>query len=465
MSIRGGRGPRDDMAAPARDGGGRRPNGYQRSGRYGRGPGDQRRYDRYGDRRGGLRGLVGFVVFLVVLAVIVLVALLTVARPLARLLIVPLAENNSAALRIGFVQDLVREDLGAALTAPASSDGTAVEFTVQTGDTPETLAPRLAEAGIVTGERAFLFQARIDSLGPRLTAGQFALALDLTPAEVVDGLVNNRIVVVARSITFREGLRIEQMTAKLENEQGTSIDAKAFDDLAMKPTDALLADYPWLLDESVRPKGASLEGFLYPATYTIRTDAAAPTTAEDLIRMMLDAFYARVGPDRLAVAETRGLTFAQVLVLASIVEREAVVDEERPLIAGVYQNRITPKKWPTGLLQSDPTIFYVHDTLRLAEMKITAWPTYVFWDALPSGYRLPQDLGAALEPYNTYTSKGLPPGPICSPAIASIDAALSPDTKAGYLFFIAKGDGTGTSAFAKTKAEHDKNVAKYGKKR
>jgi len=464
MSIRGGRGPRDDIALPPSDGGGRRPSGYRRTGRYGRGPGDQRRYDQYGERRGGLRGLAGFVVFLLVLAVLVMVALFTIARPIARLAIVPFAENNAAALRIGFVADLVREDIGAALTQPASNDASQLEFTVESGDTPVTLAPRLAAAGIIDSERAFLFQARVDELGAKLTAGQYALALNMTPAEVVEGLVKNRIVVEARNITFREGLRIEQMTAKLQNEQGTAIDAQAFYDLAMKPSDELLADYPWLLDPNVRPKGASLEGFLYPATYSIRMDAAAPTSAEDLIRMMLDAFYQRVGPDRLAVAKERGLTFAEVLVLASIVEREAVVDEERPLIAGVYQNRLNPKKWPTGLLQSDPTIFYVHDTLALADMKFTDWPKYVFWDALPDGYKLPKPLPADLAGYNTYTHPGLPPGPICSPALGSIDAALNPNTKTGYLFFIAKGDGSGTSAFAKTKAEHDKNVAKYGKK-
>ena len=72
-------------------------------------------------------------------------------------------------------------------------------------------------------------------------------------------------------------------------------------------------------------------------------------------------------------------------------------------------------------------------------------------------------LPAAVAGYNTYTSKGLPPGPICSPAVASIDAALNPNTKTGYLFFIAKGDGSNSSAFAKTKPEHDANVAKYGK--
>ncbi len=465
MSIRGGRGPRDDMAAPASDGTGRRPNGYQRTGRYGRGPGDQRRYDRYGDRGGGLGGLLRFILFLVILAVLVMVALLTVARPIARMAIVPWAEDNPGALRIGFVQDMVREDLSDALTQPASSDATEVEFRVESGDTPVTLAPRLDEAGIIASPRAFLFEARLGNLGDKLQAGRYALALNLTPAGVVDGLVNNRIVLETQSVTFREGLRIEQMAAKLETITGTDVDAKAFYDLAMKPTDELLADYPWLLNPSIRIKGASLEGFLYPATYTLRVGVDSPTTAEDLVRMMLDAFYDRVGPDRMAVDAKAGLTFQEVLVLASIVEREAVVDEERELIAGVYQNRLNPKKWPTGLLQSDPTIFYVHDTLALAEKKFATWTKYVFWDALPDGYTLPKPLPDDLAGYNTYTSPGLPPGPICSPALASIDAALNPNINTGYLFFIAKGDGSGTSAFAKTKAEHDKNVAKYSKKR
>ena len=149
----------------------------------------------------------------------------------------------------------------------------------------------------------------------------------------------------SENITFREGLRIEQMTAMLQNTSGTHVDPQAFYDLAKNPTDELLADYPWLLDESIRTKGASLEGFLYPATYSVRTDGENATTAEDLVRMMLDAFYERVGPERMAVAKERGLTFQQILVLASIVEREAVVEEERALIAGVYENRLNPKSF------------------------------------------------------------------------------------------------------------------------
>lgn len=457
MTVRGGRGPRDPMAEPeaqpvAPD------YGYRRTGRYGRGPGDQRRYQRYGDHRGGVAGLLQFLVFLGVLAVVVVIALTTVARPLLRMAVAPWAEQNPGWLSIGFIADLVREDLGPALTTPASSDPTPVTFVVASGDTPADLAPKLEAAGLITSQQAFLFLAREDNLAPQLMAGNFQLAKNMTPEQVVQGLIHNRVVEQAMTITFREGLRIEQMTAKLETVQGTKIDPKAFYNLAMHPTDALLGDYPWLLDPNIRAKGSSLEGFLYPATYTIRTDAMAPTDAEGLIRMMLDAFYAKVGPQRMAVPAARGLTFQQVLVMASIVEQEAQLDVDRPLIAGVYQNRLNPKLWPTGLLQSDPTIFYVNDTLQLQKLDFAKWQTYNFWAALSQ--QLPVPLPPALAGYNTYTSKGLPPGPICSPALVSIDAALNPNTSTGYLFFLATGQD-GKTVYAKTQAQHDANVKKY----
>ena len=459
MTVRGGRGPREPLVDPEPQ-----PTpadyGYRQSGRYGRGPGDQRRYQRYGDRGGGLGGLIRFLLFLAVLAAAVVLVMVTVARPILRMAVAPWAEQNPGALSIGFVADLVREDLGSALTSPASSDPTTVTFVVGDGDTPATLAPKLEAAGIITSQPAFLFEAREANLTPQLTAGTFELAKNLTPAQVVEGLIKSRVFEQTQSVTFREGLRIEQMTAKLQTLQGTQIDPKQFYDLAEHPTDELLSSYPWLLDPKIRAKGASLEGFLYPATYTIRTDPIAPTDAEGLVRMMLDAFLANVGADRMSVPSSRGLTFQQVLVLASIVEQEAQLDADRPLIAGVYQNRLNPKLWPTGLLQSDPTVFYVNDTLQLEKLDFAKWQTYVFWDALPAGYQLPVPLPGALAGYNTYTSKGLPPGPICSPGVASIDAALSPNTKTGYLFFLATGQN-GKTVYAKTQAQHNANVQKY----
>jgi peptidoglycan lytic transglycosylase G len=462
MTIRDGRGAREPgtipspSAAPAR-----RANPYARAGRYGRGPGDQRRYGRYRDRNGGLWSVVRFVLFLVALAVVVLVTMATVARPLARAIVVPWAEGNPAALRIGLVADFVREDLGATLTEPASDDPTRVQFTVEDGDTPATLAPRLLDAGIIASERAFLFEAQTGGLAPKLAAGNFDLALNLTPAEVVNGLVENRIVIATQDVTFREGLRLEQMTAKLQTLTGTRVDPEAFYRLVTKPTDELLADFPWLLDEKVRPKGATLEGFLYPATYTLRTDALDPTTADDLVRTMLKTFYDRVGPDRLAVPESRKLSFYQVLTLASIVEREAVLDDERPLIAGVYQNRIDRvKSVKHGLLQADPTVIYAVDTVNLGKYS-PDWAQYVFW-TVPEGGIKSQQLPEALAGFDTYSVRGLPPAPIATPTLESIDAALAPNTKSGYTYFVAIPGGKGAHDFSKSLAEHEKKLRQYG---
>lgn len=465
MSVRDGRGARDTGASPD-PAPIRRANPYARSGRYGRGPGDQRRYERYGNRHSGLWGLARFLLFLVILGAVVLVTMATVARPLVRAVVVPLAEGNPAALRIGFVEDLVREDLGTALTDPASSDPTRVEFTVDAGDTPATLAPRLLEAGVIKSERAFLFQARLDDLMPKLTAGDFDLARNMRPAEVVDGLVTNRIVLRTIPVTFREGLRLEQITAKLVTLLPDSkVDPQAFYKLVTKPSDALLGDYPWLLDENVRPKDATLEGFLYPATYTLRVDPEDPTTADDLVRMMLDAFYDRVGEERLHVPESRKLTFYQVLTLASIVEREAVLDEERPLIAGVYQNRIDRVvSVKHGLLQADPTVIYAVDTVNLGSYS-PDWAAYVFW-TVPEGGIKGQELPKSLAGFDTYAVRGLPPAPIATPALASIDAALSPDTGSGYTYFVAIPDGNGAAKgahdFSKSLAEHEKKLRQYG---
>lgn len=459
MTVRGGRGPREPMVRESV----RSPKPYVRAGRYGRGPGDPRRSGPYGDRGGGLRGLIGFVALLGVLAIVILVALGTVARPLLVAIVVPLAEENPGALRIGMVADLVREDIGPALTAPASNDPTEVEFVVDQGDTIVTLAPRLIDAGVVSSERAFLFEARTRNLAANLRAGRFLLRKDMTPAQVVVGLVENRVVVTTRDITFREGLRLEQMTAKLQAETETRIDPAEFYTLVTEPPATLLADYPWLGE--VLAEGATLEGFLYPATYSVRVDALAPTDAEELVRMMLDTFFRRVGPDRLAVPETRGLTFYQVLTLASIVEREAVLVEEKPLIAGVYQNRIDRiPAVPHGLLQADPTVIYAADTVNLGAYS-EEWVQYVFW-TVPSGPGLAdQPLPDRLERFNTYRVAGLPPAPIASPTVSSIDAALAPDTEERFAFFVAIPEGQGTRGahdFSKTIAEHEQKLRTYG---
>ncbi len=181
--------------------------------------------------------------------------------------------------------------------------------------------------------------------------------------------------------------------------------AQAFLDVVRNPPASLLKDYPWLKI----PKGGTLEGYLAAGDYQLLPDASP----EDLVRMMLDQFIASVGPERLKVPASRGLTWTQVLTMASIVEQEARLDSEKPKIAGVLQNRIDPHTEAAGFLGSDPTVLYVNDTLQLAKLPIAKWVSYVFWAPLQAP--LPATIPAGISAYNTYTTKGLPPGPICTP--------------------------------------------------
>lgn len=466
MTIRSGgrpRDPRDPNGARAPHAHPYEPDAYateyvpeayepSRRGNYG---GPSRRNGRGGS---GIMGIVKFLVFALVLAGFVLIVSLTALRPLLNSAILSWASDNPAALSIDFVADLVKEDLGAALTTPASTDPAQVEFTVLEGDTAGTIAARLEEEDLITDERAFVFIATQRELTGDLQQGTFLLRKNLTPDEVVTALLAPPAIPYV-DIALRTGLRLEQITALLQTLEDLEMDPREFYELVTDPPAALIDDYPWLervLEDA--PDGASLEGFLWPATYRVLPD----TTPDELVRLMLDGFIEAVGEERLDVPADRGLDFYRVLILASIVEREAVLDEERALIAGVYQNRIN--KLPgvkTGLLNADPTVIYAADTVNLDEMPFDDWQMYVFW-TVPETPLAQLELPEELAEFNTYVIPGLPPSPIATPTVASIDAALEPNTEDKYVYFLAIPEGNGAHVFAKTKKEHDANRAEYG---
>jgi UPF0755 protein len=391
---------------------------------------------------------------------VVLIVLLTALRPVVRAGIVGWAwENPSSITRFPFVSDFVREDLGVALTTPAGTDATESVFIVDTGDSIFTIAPRLRDAGYVDSERAFLFSALEAGLNEKLASGSFLLRGNMTPEQVADALITARVTVTTVDITFREGLRIEQMTALLQTIE-SGIDPQAFYELAKNPPAELLAEFEWL----DLPEGASLEGFLYPDTYQVVTSAnGGPnqvTSAEDLVRLLLDNFLQVVTEERMNVPEGRGMTFYEIVTLASIVEHEAGVDEERALIAGVYQNRLDGLKGVPRILNADPTITFATDTMALASVPFEQWRDYFFWK-VPAGPLAGVQVDEDLAGYQTYQRAGLIPGPISTPSLASIDAALRPDQEDGFLYFVLIPD-TRTHAFAKTFAQHEENLRKYG---
>jgi peptidoglycan lytic transglycosylase G len=430
----------------------------------GRGGPPLSRRGRQGDGKGGFRlpGFVKFLLFAGALAAIVLVILLTALRPLVRAGVVGWAwDNPSSITRFSFIGDLVREDLGSAVDTAPGTDAKEAVFTVNPGDTIFMIAPRLRDSGFVTSEHAFLYVALEKNLNTQLSSGDFVLRKNMTPAEVADALVRDRVQLTTVKVTFREGLRLEQQTALLETIT-SGVDPAAFYKLAEHPTAELLADYPWLKDSGM-PDGASLEGFLYPATYELITATSGGpykiTDAEALIRMELDKFYSAIGPDRMNVTKTRGMTFYQILTLASIVQHETAQPDEKKLVAGVYQNRLDRLRGFVPLLGSEPTVIWAVDTDALAKIPIEEWKTYFFWNSIKT--RIADlHVSAKVQGYQTYQVTGLIPGPISTPTEIDIDAALSPDQKAGYLYFLALPD-TGKNIFAKTLAEQTANIRKY----
>ncbi|MFH1474634.1 MAG: endolytic transglycosylase MltG [Chloroflexota bacterium] len=401
--------------------------------------------------RSGIRSQVGFLVLLGIGAAVVLLALGTVLRPLTRTLVVGFADSNPGALSLPFVADFVREDLGETLTAPASGDTTLVEFTVAAGETASGIAGRLADEGLLRDRRAFLLIAIDRGVTGQLDVGTFLLRRNLTPGQLVGTLLEARD--PSFLVQFRTGLRLEQMTAYIQArpDEIATLQMNAADFLALvrNPPKELLADYPWL----ELPKAATLEGYLAAGAYRVLPD----TSPEELVRMMLDRFIENVGPKRIQAAKDAGRSLHEVVTLASLVERETADEAEKALVAGVYQNRIDREAW----LNADPTVIWGVDLLALQKLDLPKWAQYSFWN-VPKEPLASIEFPEAIAGYQTYRVGGLFPGPIATPTTTSIDAALAPATKTGYLYFVAIPGGGGTHDFSKTYEEHLEKLRKYG---
>lgn len=311
------------------------------------------------------------------------------------------------------------------LNRPAGSSDAPVAFTVEPGETVASIADRLQEAGLIRDAGLFRNYVRYYGLDSGIEAGNFTLRKTMTIPEIARTLGH----ATADEVAFRtvEGWRLEQIAEALRNAQGLNIDADEF--LALARTGQF--DYDFLKD---RPEGATLEGFLFPDTYRLEKDA----TAEDLINAMLVNFDRRVTPEIREGLANQNLSLYQGIIVASIVEREAVIADERPLIASVFLNRLK-----IGMkLDADPTVQYA---LGYQE------DTGEWWKRPLLLVDLEVD-----SPYNTYKNPGLPPGPIANPGLDSIRAVADPaDTN--FLYFQAECDNSGKHRFAETLEEHFAN--------
>jgi UPF0755 protein len=409
----------------------------------------------------GRRSLLGFALFTIVLAGLVSSGLYFVARPIIVGGIVDWAAGNATAQQLPFVAQIVRGELGTKLTAPVdATDQAAIVIIIGAGETPAAIGEALVAVGAIVDARAFVFDAIQRGVTDQFQIGRHVVSRSMTVDQIVSALITPPVAPPSVRITFREGLRIEQMVAKMEYLEANPVDPTAplamnvaqFYDLVEHPPAELLASYKWL----ALPAGGSLEGFLFPATY----DVAPDITPVELVGLLLDAFASHAPPGLLALPPAR---IYEIVEVASLVEAEAKVDADRALIAGVYFNRLNPKLWPTGLLDAAPTLNYANDSVWLATNPISSWVTYTFWNSVQASGPLSQVVfPGELAAFNTYHHAGLPPTPIDSPSAASLVAAMTPDTADGYLYFLVKNDGSGTHAFAKTKAEQDANAKKYG---
>jgi len=251
---------------------------------------------------------------------------------------------------------------------------------------------------------------------PALQAGDYNFRGPLSTPEVLDKLVHGQ--VMTGSVTLIEGLTLEEIADRLE--QAGLGEREVFLDLMRSPE--LIAD----LD----PEAPDLEGYLFPETYSFAHHTDEQTVVATLVKTFRKRYESQIRP---LLGDSPSRSLRQIVTLASIVEKEARIPSERPLIAGVYRNRIQ-----RGIgLGADPTVIY-------ALKRLGRW----------NGNIRRTDLQID-SPYNTYRYAGLPPGPICSPGLASLEAAADP-ADVPYLYFVSRNDGT--HVFASNLQEHNRNV-------
>lgn len=331
---------------------------------------------------------------------------------------------------LGFYLQLRRGDID----RPAGESDELVSFTIEPGETAAAVSAKLAQAGLIVDADLFNLYMRYYGLDSKLEAGNFLLRANLTMPEVAQSLQHG--MVEETVFTVPEGWRLEQVAEHLH--QNGIADVQRFIAYARQGVnnEGLLTKYPFLGN---RPPGApsSLEGFLFPDTYRVPKNA----DEETIIRIMLDNFGRRVGKELQEKIKSQNRTVYEIISVASIVEREAVIEAERPVIASVYLNRLAQGK----ALEADPTVQYA----------LGYQPDQKQWWKTP----LPlEDLVGVNSEWNTYLRPGLPPGPICSPGLSAIRAVVEP-AQTDYIFFVARGDGS--HAFAVTWEEHLKNIEQY----
>ncbi len=301
---------------------------------------------------------------------------------------------------------------GCSTSSPAGS----VEVVIPLGATLSTVADSLSSRGVIHHPTLFRVYARLRGAARHLEAGHYRLARSASWGDVLDTLVSGRVITVP--LTIPEGFQLTQMAPRIAEITGD-------------PTDSVLAVLTSPGEDStLAVPGPGLEGYLFPDTYLF----APGVSIQRVLRTMAARYHAFWTPARVARRDSIGMSERDVVTLASIIQAEARLPEEMPLISAVYHNRLSRHL----LLQADPTVLYALGGTR----------RHLLFAAIDS---------VAHNPYNTYTHPGLPPGPIDAPGAAALEAALHP-ADVDYLYFVARPDGS--HIFTRTLAAHNRAKAK-----
>ena len=303
--------------------------------------------------------------------------------------------------------------------SPLAGSEQSIEFRVQPGLSLGAVARDLERERLVRHAWAFETLARWRGLAGEIRAGEYDLSPHLTTGEILERIAEGR--VRTYRIVIPEGLTAVEIAQRLE-EEGLA-----------DPGEFLTAVRTQELVNELDVEGESLEGYLFPETYQL----ARGLPVAEIARAMVAQFHA-VWPEIAPSSEALGLSMLETVTLASIVEKETGVPEERSLIAAVFHNRLR-----RGMrLETDPTVIY----------------------GIPSfdGNLRRTDLEDAGNPYNTYQIPGLPPGPIANPGAAALRAAVAP-ASSSYLYFVSRNDGT--HEFSSSYAEHSAAVDRFQKRR
>ena len=313
--------------------------------------------------------------------------------------------------------------------------GRDVELVVPADESSDVLAGRIIAAGLVTRPEVFRLFLRATGASQRVARGAHLLTDDLTPSELLRRL-ERKGTAGRTKLTIPEGFTRFDIAKRVQSAHIAS--ASQFLEATSDP--ALLKE--------LHIEGESAEGFLFPATY----EFVADSDAKDVARRLKAEFDKRWGalaerhaPELREFAETLGWTPRQIVILASMVEKEAREDDERPVIASVFVNRLRDPTFKRKVLQCDPTSGY--GCLAHRE-RIPACADYTG--------KITHDINVdPANDYSTYVHEGLPPGPISNPGLKSLTAALSPSSTR-YFYFVARGEGR--HAFSETYEAHDTAV-------